>query len=246
MLDLVRIILIEPSGPANVGAVCRAMFNFGLSSLWVVSPRCELNCPESRGYATHGRPILESARVVAELSEALADCTQSWVTTGKLGLYRRQSAHTPREAAATIVQTGASSPVAIAFGREDRGILTRELQQFDRVITIPANPDYPIMNLGAAAAVVMYELWQARLAAGGAAPLPTAINRELAVGARKEKMFELLFDALDKIDFFRGQSPEHLRYILRHTLGRVDLTTIESDVLTGMARQILYYVKHHP
>lgn len=246
MLEQIRVVLIEPSGPANVGAVCRAMYNFGLRHLFVVSPRCELDSPEARGYSTHGQHILRDARIVPALPEALADCVQSWVTTAKLGLYRRQSAAPPREAAPIALAAAAEGPVALAFGREDRGILTTELLHFDRVITIPANPEYPVMNLAAAVTIVAYELFQAEVARTALPALPTAINRNLARGAQKEKMFELLFEALDRIDFFRGQSPDHLRYILRHTFGRVELTNIETDVLIGMARQILYYAKHQP
>lgn len=245
MLENVRIVLIEPSGPVNVGATCRAMFNMGLSDLRIVAPRCELDSPESRGFATHAQHILQNATIVDSIPAALDDCIASFVTSAKLGLYRRQAAETPREAAVDAIARARQGKVAIAFGREDRGVLTEELLHFDRIISIPANPEYPVMNLAAAVMVVCYELWQAHLSATEQPELPLAMNQEPAGEGRKRAMFELLFDALDQIDFFRGQNPQHLRYILRQVLGRAELTLIEVDVLIGVARQIQYYVRNH-
>ncbi|MGE3182069.1 MAG: RNA methyltransferase [Phycisphaerae bacterium] len=243
MLENLRIILIEPSGPANIGAVCRAMFNMGLSDLHIVSPRCELDTPESRGYATHAQHILQRANVVADIPAALTDCISSFVTSAKLGLYRRQVAETPRAAAMDAVRRARAGKVALAFGREDRGILTDELLHFDRVITIPANPDYPVMNLAAAVMLVCYELRLAASEAVGQPELPTALNETPADEGRKTALFEQLFAAFDDVDVFRGQNPTHLRYILRQIFGRANMTAMESDVMIGVARQIRYYVQ---
>lgn len=245
MLDRFRIVLLEPSGPANIGAICRVMFNMGLSDLCLVAPRCDLANPEAVSHATHGRQVLAQARVVASIPGALRDCVQSYVTTAKLGLYRRQSAATAHESAQQAVAAAARGPVAIAFGREDRGVLTSELLHFDRVITIPAAPQHPVLNLAAAATIVCYELRRAALAAANQPELPLAIQAPPAVGEHKDALFAALFDALERIDFFRGQSPEHLRYILRQVFGRIDLSVVESDVLIGVARQIQYYVRTH-
>lgn len=246
MLERVRIVLIEPCGPANVGAVCRVMRNMGLHDLWLVAPRCRTDNPETISHATHARDILADARIVDTIPAALTDCVESYVTTAKLGLYRRQSAIPPADAARSAAQSAALGPVAIAFGREDRGVLTDELLHFDRLITVPANPDFPVMNLAAAVTVVCYELWTAALAADGTTPLPTAQYAPRSTSGHKEIMFAKLFAALDRIEFFRGQNPDHLRYVLRHALGRVDLSVIETDVLIGMARQIDWYLRNHP
>jgi tRNA/rRNA methyltransferase len=243
MLDRLRIVLIEPSGPANVGAICRAMANFGLSELVVVAPRCHLQNPEAVAAATHGRRVLDAARIVPDVPTALADCVESYVSTSKLGLYRRQAAQSARDAAATAMRAATTGKVAVAFGREDRGILTSELLHFDRIITIPAHADYPVMNLAAAATVVMYELHAASLAAAGQPELPLAIQSPRATQGHKEVFISALFEGLDQIAFFRGQNPEHLRFILRQIFGRMDLSVIETDVLIGMARQIQWYVR---
>ena len=246
MLSRARIVLVSPSGPANVGAVCRAMANMGLADLVVVAPRCDLRDEAAVAYAAHARPLLEAARVVPDIPAALADCVRSYATSSKLGLYRRQAAIAPAEAAAEALPTASRGPVAFAFGREDYGLRDRDLLQFDRIITIPAAESYPVLNLAAAVTVICYELRQAWLTLEGQAPLPLAVDPGLATDEKKQVMFARLFDALGAVGFFFGQSPDHLKYALRHLLGRIELGVNEVDILIGMARQIRWYVDHHP
>lgn len=244
MLSRIRIVLASPSGPANVGAVCRAMANMGLSDLVIASPRCNVRDEAAVAYAAHGRAVLDGARVVDDLAAAMKDCVRTYATSSKLGLYRRQAAITPREAAAEAL--AAAGPVAFAFGREDYGLQDRELLNFDRVVSIPADESYPVLNLAVAVAVVCYELRQAWLAAECKSPLPMAIDPGVATDEKKRVLFEKLFDALDRVGFFFGPSPDHLKYALRHLFGRVDLGVNEVDILIGMGRQIRWYVDHHP
>jgi TrmH family RNA methyltransferase len=246
VLSRVRIVLVSPSGPANVGAASRAMANMGLADLVLVAPRCDVQDEAAIAYAAHGRSVLDAARVVPDIPAALAGCVRSYATSSKLGLYRRQAAITPADAAAEALRLAASGPVAFAFGREDHGLPDRELLHFDRIVSIPAAETYPVLNLAAAVAIVCYELHRARLALAGQPPLPMALDFGAAPDEKKRVMFERLFDALDVVGFFFGQNPDHLKYALRHLLGRVDLSVNEVDILIGMARQIRWYVDHHP
>ena len=246
MLANIRIVLISPSGPANVGATCRAMANMGLVDLVIVTPRCNVRDEAAIAYATHGLPVLERARVVEDVASALTGCVRTYATSSKLGLYRRQAAITPAKAAPEAVRLTASGPVAFAFGREDYGLQTRELLHFDRIVTIPADEVYPVLNLAASVAVVSYELRKAWLEAAGQPQLPMAIDPGVATDEQKQLLFEKLFDALERVGFLYGRNPDHLKYALRHLLGRADLGVNEADVLIGMARQIRWYVDHHP
>jgi tRNA (cytidine32/uridine32-2'-O)-methyltransferase len=247
VLDRLRIVLLAPSGPANVGAVCRIMANMGFRDLVIVAPRCDIRDEAAVAYAMHGTDVLDNARVVNTLSEALADCVRSYITSSKLGIYRRQNAITPAEAAPEAIDLATNAgPVAIAFGREDYGITTPELLEFDRLVTIPANEDYPVLNLAAAVTVLCYELRRTWHATGAAPALPMAIDPGVATHAARDVMFTKLFDALDKVGFFATQNPDHLKYALRHLFGRLDLGVNECDILIGMAQQIRYYVDQHP
>jgi tRNA/rRNA methyltransferase len=246
MLSRVRIVLVSPSGPANIGAACRVMANMGLSELAIVAPRCDVRAEAASAYAAHAQPVLAAARIVRDIPTALAGCVRTYITTSKLGLYRRQAAITPAHAAREALQVSASGPVAFAFGREDYGLQTRELLHFDRIVSIPAAAEYPVLNLAAAVTVVCYELRQAWLALEGRPALPMAIDPGVATAEKRQVMFARLFDALEAVGFFFGQNPAHLKYALRHLLGRIDLGVNEVDILIGLARQIRWYVDHHP
>ncbi|MBL8880707.1 MAG: hypothetical protein JNG88_16460 [Phycisphaerales bacterium] len=246
MFERLRIVLVRPMGPMNVGAIARAMANFGAGRLVLVQPACDWLGDEARTFAVHARAILEQARVTETVSEALAGCVKTYATTAKLGLYRRQSVLGPGEMAADLWRCAIEGDVALVFGPEDRGLLTTELLQFDRVVSISTADAYPVLNIAAAATLLLYELFRNHPAEAARGETPYALNRDLATDERKQRMFAKLFDALERVGFLFGQNPEHLRYALRHLLGRADLTVVETDILFGLAAQIRWYVENHP
>lgn len=217
------------------------MANMGVSTLVVVAPRCDIGDAQAVSYAAHGRPVLDGARTVGTLGEALEGCVASFATTARAGLYRRQANLAPAAAARRALERAASGEVAFVFGPEHRGLTNQELLEVDHVVTIPAADAYPVLNLAAAVMVVCYELRTAWLEGA-----PASAGIELAPDERKAAMYRRLFEALDRVGFFFGPNPDHLKYALRHLFGRVGLTVNECDILTGMARQILWYVEHHP
>ncbi|MFQ5807322.1 MAG: RNA methyltransferase [Phycisphaerae bacterium] len=246
MLDRIRIVLVRPMRPGNVGAVCRAMVNMGLSDLVLVSPACDLADEQAQGFAARAKPLLQRARIVDSTPAALAGCIATFAASAKGGMYRRQAAMTAAAAADLAVEAAAAGPVAFAFGPEDRGLVMRELLHFDRVVEIPADPEYPVLNLAAAVTVLCYEVRQAWLRAGGRPPWSPR-EEPVAADERKRMLYAKLFDALDEIGFFDGQqNPEHLKYALRRVFGRANLTANEVDILIGMAQQIRWYADRHP
>ncbi len=176
MLEHLRIVLVSPSGPANVGAVARVMANMGLADLAIVAPRCDVRDEQATAYAAHGAAVLARARVTDDLPGALAGCVRTYATSSKLGLYRRQAAVTPATAAAEVLECAVHGPVALAFGRENYGLRTDELLHFDRVITIPADAEYPVLNLAAAVTIICYELRRAWSQTTGRPELPMAMH----------------------------------------------------------------------
>ncbi|RMF83552.1 MAG: RNA methyltransferase [Planctomycetota bacterium] len=243
MLANTRIVLVRPIRPGNVGAACRAMANMGLRDLVIVSPACALDADDALGFAARGKHILQSARVVDSIADALDDCVLTFAATGKGGLYRKQASLDPHAAAQLARDRTAAGRVAIAFGPEDRGLLRSEVLDFDHVIEIPADPQYPVLNLAAAVMVVCYEWRRVAMAAGTAAAGRERPDEPLADDRLKRVLFERLFTGLDRIGFFsRQQTSDHLRFAIRRALGRAALTVIEADVLIGMASQIHWYV----
>lgn len=241
MLEHIRIVLVRPIRPGNVGAVCRIMTNMGLRELVLVAPACDRFDEQAIGFAARARPLLEAARVVPDIPSALDGCVLTLATSGKGGMYRRPVAIAPPQAAADALDATAAGPVALAFGPEDRGLLLEELLHFDRVVAIPSDPTYSVLNLAAAVTVMCYELRRTWLERQPAPP-PA---RPRAHDEQKRILFERLFAALETIGFFHNQQFEaHLPLALRHLFGRLDLSVNEADILIGMARQIEWYARH--
>jgi TrmH family RNA methyltransferase len=246
MLERVRIVLVRPIRPGNVGAVCRAMVNMGLSDLVLVAPECDRADPQAQGFAARAKPLLERARSADSIAAALDGCVKTLATSAKGGMYRRQAGVTAAAGAELALDAAANGRVAIAFGPEDHGLVMRELLEFDRVIEIPTDPEYPVLNLAAAVTVVCYELRQAWLRRAGSVP-PVLNDEPPAYDERKRTLYARLFEALEEVGFFGGQqNPDHLKFALRRIFGRVDLSVNEVDILIGMTQQIRWYVERHP
>ncbi|HXG10171.1 MAG TPA: RNA methyltransferase [Gemmataceae bacterium] len=245
-----RVVLVRPRIAANIGAIARVMRNLGLGQLVLVAPEADPADPQARRLATHGESILEQARVVADFGEAVADCVLVAGTSARIGgPFRRQSVGTPEEIMPHLVASLAAGPVALVFGPEPSGLTNAEVSRCHFLIHIPADPDYPVLNLAQAAAICLYELRRLWLKQPSASLLPAA--RERGEGASRpapfadqERMFEHLRVALEKIHFLYGPAAGPLMHALRHLIGRARPTAMEVDLLFGLARQIRWYADH--
>lgn len=165
-LNRVRIVLVEPAGPLNVGSIARVMKNMGLSQLVLVQPQCDPLSAEARQMAVHAADVLEAARVVADLPEGLQGCQRAIATTGRPRTLATALEH-PRVALPWLFAADATEALqsALIFGPEDRGLNNEELNYAHRFVYIPSNPVYPSLNLAQAVAICSYELYQCAIAA---------------------------------------------------------------------------------
>ena len=167
--------LVSPKHEGNVGAVARAMANFGLDELWLVAPRCRLG-REAQALAVHGVAVLEAARSVASLDEALADCTVVVGTSARPRASDSHGASAPEPALARLHgQAG-----ALVFGPEDTGLDNAALDRCDAVLTIPTAP-YASLNLAQAVVLLAY-LWFVGRPASGVADVASGAPAPIGLG----------------------------------------------------------------
>lgn len=158
----IRIVLVETSHPGNIGAVARAMKNMQLESLYLVRPK---QFPDGQAMARSSGAIdvLNNAVVCGSLAEAISDCQLVIAASA-----RRRSIPWPMtsapEAALKLIQRGQVAPVAMVFGREDRGLNNEELDHCHFMVQLPANPEFSSLNIAAAVQVFSYEIRKAFLA----------------------------------------------------------------------------------
>jgi len=155
-LSRIRIVLVAPSHPGNIGAAARAMLTMGLGRLVLVSPR-RFPDPEAVALASGAAALLDRARVVSTLDEAIEGAALA------IGLSARPREFAGRvlpvrDAAIEAIANAAHGDIAFVFGTEMSGLSNAELARCAIVATIPANADYPSLNLAAAVQVVAYEL----------------------------------------------------------------------------------------
>lgn len=255
----VRIILVRTGKPGNVGAVARAMANTEISDLWLVEPRCDPLCHESKRQSTRGEPILYAAHVVPTLADALDGITYTVGTSCRGGVYRGQIECSPRHMAAELGRRLTTGRGALVFGPEDTGLRDDEILACDAVVRIPSNPAYPSLNLAQAVMVCVYELYQVVCEARPTAPvavdsaIPTPLDRRetanaadgLADAATLRSLMTKLESALLRIGYLRPEHPEHLLFPIRAILGRAGLSKTEAQILIGLAQQIGSFAARH-
>lgn len=229
LLDAVRIVLVEPSHPGNIGAAARAMKTMGLSNLTLVAPK-RFPDPQAQWRAAGAQDTLDSARVVASFDDAIGDCATVIGTSNRLRNIPWPVA--PADAAvSSALAAAAHGPVAIVFGREDNGLSGDELRRCHLHLAIPANPDYASLNLAMAVQVVCYELFrQATVDAG----FDDRWDRPAASSREVEGFLGHLEQALTDVDFHDPANPGQSLTRLRRLFLRIRPDVTEVAMLRGV------------
>jgi tRNA/rRNA methyltransferase len=220
VLSRCRVVLVKPHFAGNLGSVARAMRNFGLSDLVLVAPYTFPDNPEARRLATHGEDILDTARIVPDLGDALADCVFTLATSAlTAGVVRRGMIGTPGELAPRLLEAAVTGPVALVFGPEPHGLSNEEIGRCHGMIHIPVDADYPALNLAQAVTVCLYELrkaWSVATTLGAARSTPPAV----ATHVELERMFDHLREGLEAVGFLFGSRQDTLMHAMRQLIGR--------------------------
>src|ERR1700690_1172414 len=226
MTALVRIVLIDPSHPGNIGSVARAMKNMALSDLVLVRPRSFPHA-EANALAAGADDVLAGARIVSTVAEAIADCVFIAGTTSRPRSYYWEFT-TPRDVAQRIVSLPADHRSALLFGSERYGLGSDDLQYCNVLVRIPANPEYCSLNLAMSVQLLTYELFMAR----EQPPSETQLELPLAPAGDVEHFYNHLHEVLNEIDF--EDRTGHLMERLRPLFNRAQIDRNELNILRGI------------
>ena len=159
--NCINIVLVETSHPGNIGSVARAMKTMGLSRLSLVNPK-DFPSGDANALSGNARDVLDAAIIYQNLDAAIKESTFVYATSARNRSINWPTVN-PEEAADRILdQVAGDKEISIIFGREDRGLTNEELQLANFHLEIPANPDYPVLNIAMSVQIVTYELFKNR------------------------------------------------------------------------------------
>jgi tRNA (cytidine32/uridine32-2'-O)-methyltransferase len=236
-LQNIRVVLVHPTHPGNIGAVARAMKTMCLQNLHLVAP-VDYGGSEAAARAAGAADLLVRARSWPSLMPALADCGLVIGTSARTRSIRWPALE-PRAAAERLLTAAREGAVALLFGREKMGLTNAELDLCHHVVAIPANPDCSSLNLACAVQVMGYEILRA-----SKAPLPpvTDSGHEPAVQVARvedmERFYRHLEEVLIQVGFLDPLAPRRLMRRLHRLFNRAELDEREVNILRGILAAI--------
>lgn len=239
----VIIVLNEPQDVVNIATAVRAMMNMGLRRLRLVDP-ADYDARRIDGIAHGADVVIERTTFHDTLDEAIADVTHVVGTTARRRAMRHNWEH-PRDAAPDLMRLARErAPVAVVFGREDRGLANEELDRCDRLLTVPTDSERASLNLAQAVLLICYEL---RLAGpGGDEPLPRP-RRDAppATNEQLERLFKQTHRTLQTIDFYRKKNPEAILRTVRAVYRRAEMDEREANLMRAIMIGARKYVERN-
>jgi len=226
---IIRFILVGIEGAYNLGVIARTLVNFNIDELYIVNPSVDLN--EALNYAAKGRDYLSRAIIVNDIDEAIKESDLVVATSGKgysEGDVLRQAISV--EDFINLIQRRRVDRLAVMFGRESVGLTRDELSKADILVTIPANPSYPILNVSQAVAIFAWELWKIR-----------GIQPENIPPRASRKDIDMIIEVLDNISkqvFTTSDKVARLNRVWKNTLYKASLSAYESRLLLYWARRV--------
>jgi len=235
VFDHISVVLVETVQPGNIGSAARAMSNMGLSRLRLVRPRGVLSseCLKMAGKAVD---IVTGAAVFDSLQEALEDQNIVIATTSSRDRAAKQRLYSPREVAPLVLEYTATQKVALVFGSEKRGLTDDHLALCQYLVTIPAHPGHPVLNLAQAVMVLAYEIYNCQ-------EFDLSPHDVLASQQMRDEMFEHLEKTLLRIGFLSSSNPGHIMNSIRRFLGKAELMPRDIQIIRGILTQMEWFAE---
>jgi tRNA/rRNA methyltransferase/tRNA (cytidine32/uridine32-2'-O)-methyltransferase len=239
------VVLYETQDLVNIALVVRAMKNMGLSRLRLVRP-FEFEPFRIEGIAHDTADLVSKVEVFHDLDEALADLSYVVGSTARRRSSRQQW-YSPEDAAWAILPRSHQGPVALLFGREDRGLSNEQLDRCHALVSIPTNPDHPSMNLAHSALLVFYEMRKVAMEITDlSGPDLSSKKRQSTAPASVEELedfFATWERAMHALGFFHGIDPLPKMRSFRSLFQRADMDRRELGLVQATAFEIIYFAE---
>ena len=235
-----KVILVEPNGPLNVGSIARLCSNFEVEELRIVSPKCDIFSLDAKKMALKGQKYLDNCKIFDDLKNAIFDCDLVIASCGRVDVGKDLLFESSEDILNWISSFSKVNNLAIVFGREDRGLTNNELLLANKTLNISTSKNNPSLNLSHAVSIVLYEL--------NKSPKRT-FNKELEVfNLASSKQIHDSFVEIEAMLLEVG-------YLLKHTsrakiskfknyIYRANTSIQEMNVLRGIVHQINWFLNN--
>ena len=227
----VKIILIETSNSGNIGSTLRAMKTMGFGNLCLVNPK-KFPSEEVTALAANASDLIDTVEVVNSLDEALDGCNLVVGTSS-----RDRKVPWPNESIISaspkiIAEADKDNTVAILFGREDRGLTNDELQRCNLHVRIPANEDYPVLNVAMSVQVICYQLLIDKTLCSEVKK-NTHWDVPLAESNHVERLIKHFVEVAAELEVFNKGNPRQIGARIKRMFTRIGLDEMEVNFLRG-------------
>ena len=235
-----KVILVEPNGPLNVGSVARLCSNFDVDELRIVSPKCDIFSLQAKKMALKGQKFLDKCRIFYNLENAINDCDLVLASCGRIDVSKDSFFESSEDIFNWMISFKKINNLAIIFGREDSGLTNDELLLANKTFNIPTSKNNPSLNLSHAVSIALYELNKTS---------KKNTNQELEVfNLASSKQIHDSFLEIEELLLGVG-------YILKHTskakigkfkkfILRANTSMHEINVLRGIVHQIKWFLNN--
>ena len=235
-----KVILVEPNGPLNVGSVARLCGNFEVDELRIVSPKCDIFSLEAKKMALKGHKFLENCKIFDDLQKAIFDCDLVLASSGRIDINKNSFFGSSEDIFDWALSFKKINNLAIIFGREDSGLTNDELLLANKTFNIPTSINNPSLNLSHAVSIALYELNKSS---------KRNFNQELEVfNLASSKQINDSFLEIEELLLGVG-------YLLKHTsrakigkfknfILRANTSMHEINVLRGIVHQIKWFLNN--
>jgi TrmH family RNA methyltransferase len=238
LADPLRIVLVSPRNPLNIGAAARAMSNFGFLDMRLVNAY-DVAYREAKS-AVKSQYILEQAQTYSSLAEAIAECSLVVGTTAvghrdlHIPLYRLETG------ARLIREHLKSAKAALLFGSEKFGLSNDDISHCHWLMRIPVRNEHASMNLGQAVAICLYELKRDEAAVNQ----PEYPSPALASSESLERLTSVFLQLLVEGGYTQERTSESSELKLRRLMRRLRLPDHDAEIMLGMLRQVLWKIRN--
>ena len=236
-----KVILVEPSGPLNVGSIARLCSNFEVNELRIVSPKCDVFCLEAKRMALKGQSYIDNCEIFNCIEEAIFDCDLVLATCGRIDLSKDIECESPEIITRWITSFKKINNLAILFGREDRGLTNSELLFAHKIFNIKTSQNYPSLNLSHAVSIILYELSKC---------LTNNEKKDTKVfNLASSKQIHESFIDLEEMLIRTGYLMEHTSFSkiskFKKFVLKAKISSHEINVLRGIVHQINWFLNNY-